>query len=878
MQPLPIDSLIPEIIASLRVSPSLVIEAPPGAGKTTRVPPAILDAGIAGDQEVWVLEPRRLAARMSARRVAQERGEKPGETVGWQVRFEEVSSPRTRLRFLTEGILSRKFLTDPLLSKAGVVILDEFHERHLQADVALSLLSRLQQTQRPDLKIIVMSATLDAAPVAAYLHNCPMIRSAGRPYEVSIEHAPHHDDRPLSEQVVSALAKLPGESADGDVLVFLPGAAEIRKAQAACAALAAKHRLLILPLHGDLAADEQDRAVRPSAQRKVILSTNVAETSVTIEGIAAVIDSGLARVASHSPWTGIPQLQVTRISKASAIQRAGRAGRTRAGRCLRLYTAQDFQMRPDYETPEIQRLDLAETLLELHASGISDASSFNWFEAPARASIEAAENLLQRLSAIDHHGNITETGRQMLRFPLHPRQARVLLEANRRNVTQQACLIAALLGERDIRQTLSFQHSPAVGESHTDSTSDFLELSDLFAQAEQSNFSQSKLNSLNLDRNAVMNVQRMRQQLECLAGKATDNKMLRRREKTEKSDKMERAVYNFADEQADGQIEEAVLISLLAGFPDRVCKRRRRSENELLLSGGGTAQLSSASYVRSAQWMIAADIEQRRDSFTGQAKSARGNTTMVRLASAIRPDWLLDSADLIESSETVWNASAQRVELTSRLLYDQLVLDESRNTQTRNAETSRMLAQQALSAGLRAFADSEEMTRLLNRLEFLSRTFPEWQLPALTEKDAINALETLCDSRLSFAELREAVKNGELVQEILSPLSNEQQQLLSRYAPERLRISASRQVRIHYERGQSPWIAARLQDFFGMTKTPFIAEGRVPLVLHLLAPNQRPVQVTSDLAGFWQRHYPQIRRELSRRYPKHAWPEDPLAK
>jgi len=422
VQPLPVDEILPRAVETLRRARSLVVEAPPGAGKTTRLPPALLDAGVAGG-EVLVLEPRRIAARMSARRVAEERGEALGETVGYQVRFEDVSSARTRLRFLTEGVLTRRLLADPKLAGVGCVVLDEFHERHLQADLALALLRRLQRTSRPDLKLVAMSATLDAAPVARYLDDCAVLRSEGRRFEVKVEHLTRHDERPLELQVEAAVRRLVSEGLDGHVLVFLPGAAAIRRAQEACASVAAEAGLTVLPLHGELPAAEQDAAVRPSSRKKLILSTNVAETSVTIEGVAAVVDSGLARVASHSPWSGLPVLKVSRVSRASAVQRAGRAGRTREGRCLRLYTAQDFGARPEHDTPEVRRLDLAESVLELRAAGVGDPAAFEWFEAPSAEALEAAETLLRRLGATDASGRVTEAGRAMLRLPLHPRLA-----------------------------------------------------------------------------------------------------------------------------------------------------------------------------------------------------------------------------------------------------------------------------------------------------------------------------------------------------------------------------------------------------------------------------------------------------------------------
>lgn len=351
MQPLPIDPLLPEIVASLRAHPTLVLEAPPGAGKTTRVPRALLDAGLAQRGEIVVLEPRRLATRMAARRVADELGESPGGTVGYQVRFEDVTGPRTRVRFVTEGILGRRLLASPGLDGVAAVVLDEFHERHLQGDVALALVERLRRTTRPDLRVIAMSATLATGPLAEYL-GAPVLRAEGRRFEVAIEHLSAPDERPIASQVASAVRTLVAAGLDGDVLVFLPGAGEIRKAREACAKIASEADMLLVPLHGDLSPQEQDAAVRPGPRRKVILSTNVAESSVTIEGVVAVVDAGLARVASQAPWSGFPRLRVEKISRASATQRAGRAGRTRPGRCLRLYTRADLESRPDHDAPE----------------------------------------------------------------------------------------------------------------------------------------------------------------------------------------------------------------------------------------------------------------------------------------------------------------------------------------------------------------------------------------------------------------------------------------------------------------------------------------------------------------------------------------------
>jgi ATP-dependent helicase HrpB len=427
-QPLPVDALLPDLRERLRAARNLVLEAPPGAGKTTRVPPGLLD--LAGG-EILVLEPRRLAARLAARRVASELGEPVGATAGYRVRFEEAAGPRTRITFMTEGVLTRRLLSDRSLRGVDAVVLDEFHERHLEGDLALALLRRLQTTARRDLRLIVMSATIESAPVAAYLGGCAVLRSEGRRFETTITYTPV-SAAPLEQQVASALERLVRDGLDGDVLVFLPGAAEIRRAARACERIAASAGLLVLPLYGDLPVEEQDRAVQPADRRKVILSTNVAESSVTIEGVTAVIDSGLARVASQSPWSGLARLTVSRVSKASANQRAGRAGRTAPGRVLRLYPLEDFARRPERETPEIVRAELAQMVLALASTGIADAREIEWLDAPPEAALVAARELLGALRAVDHEGRLTADGRAMVRMPVHPRLARLVIEAARR--------------------------------------------------------------------------------------------------------------------------------------------------------------------------------------------------------------------------------------------------------------------------------------------------------------------------------------------------------------------------------------------------------------------------------------------------------------
>ncbi|HVF49112.1 MAG TPA: ATP-dependent helicase C-terminal domain-containing protein [Pyrinomonadaceae bacterium] len=889
MQPLPIDALLPEILDSLRDTPNLVVEAPTGAGKTTRVAPAVLDAGLAGSQEVWVLEPRRMAARMAARRVAEERGEELGETVGYQVRFEEASGPRTRIRFLTEGVLTRRLLSDPQLSRVGAVVLDEFHERHLQADLALALLRRLQKSTRPDLRLVAMSATLDAAPVALYLGECPVLRSEGRSFEVAVEHLARPDERPLASQVEAAIRRLASEGLDGDVLVFLPGASEIRRAQEACARIASDAELLVLPLHGELPAAEQERAVRPAGRRKIILSTNVAETSLTIEGVVAVVDSGLARVASHSHWSGLQTLGVARISRASATQRAGRAGRTREGRCLRLYTAQDFNARPAYETPEISRLDLAEPALELHAAGVTDLDAFEWFEPPPPNALAAAGALLQRLDAIDAGGRVNARGRRMLRLPLHPRLSRLVVEAEARNVADEGCLVAALINERDIRASSILPGTNERRRTHdaASSPSDLLELRDLFTEAERANFAPESLRRLNLEARTVRTVERVRRQLQRLCAGERKERGERGRGREERGKKREDAGKGREErgKALSKEQETELLIAILTGYPDRVARRRvstgdaQASDAELLLAGGSGAELAPESVVRQADLLVAVDAEERVGAGRGRAGGRSGARTFVRLASAIEPEWLLDLyTNLIsETTEASWNSEAERVEVVRRLVYEGLTLDESRTTDARDERVAQVLAGAALAAGVEAFA-GEEINHFRARVEFMSRTFPEAGFPVLSETDVRAGLVRLCEGRRSFAELRAAARAGGLLEELRARLSAEQKRMLAASAPERIALATGRQVRVNYERERTPWAESRLQDFFGMKEGPKIAGGRVALVLHLLAPNRRPVQLTADLAGFWTRHYPQVRRELSRRYPRHAWPENPLAK
>ncbi len=795
MQPrLPVEALLPEIVRAVVSGRDAVLIAPPGAGKTTRVPPALLKA-VRGD--VLVLEPRRLAARLAARRVAAERGEALGETVGYQVRFEEAAGPQTRLRYLTEGILTRRLLGDAELRGVSVVILDEFHERHLEADVALALLRRMQQTVRPDLRLVVMSATLRAEPVAAFLGGCPVLRCEGRQFPTEIRYRPH-SAAPLEDQVAAALGQLVREGLDGDVLVFLPGAAEIRRAMRAAAALGERAGALLVALHGDLPPEEQDRAVSPCGQRKIIFSTNVAESSVTIEGVTAVVDSGLARVAADEPWSGLPVLRVARISRASADQRAGRAGRTGPGRVIRLYPLEDYVRRPAEDRPEILRRELAQTVLELKAMGL-DPGALEWLDRPPEAAVEAALALLARLGAVDGDGRLTETGRRMIRYPLHPRLARFVVEADGRGAGLDGCAVAAQLSA-----------GARLSESDRgEAASDLLVL--LEAPWERTS-------------------RRIFEQIRRVAA------------------------------HTDGHDERALLMAALAAFPDRVARRRRGAE--LALASGGPAVLSRASSVQRAEWLVAVEAEERPEQ----------GAPLVRVASAIEPEWLLElfPGRVRERRAVEWNRAAERVEGVTALLYDDVVIAEWRGEAPEAEQAAALLAEKALEAGLERFVVLAEIEAFLARVAFAAE---HSAVPALGEGDVRAALVELCRGRRSFAELEEAARGGGLLRALKQRLPAAGMAVVEEVAPERLRLPSGRQVRVRYERDKGPWIASRLQDFFGLREAPRVARGKVPVTVHLLAPNQRPVQTTTDLAGFWERLYPQLRRELRRRYPKHFWPE-----
>lgn len=824
----------------MRQHSALVLEAPPGAGKTTRVPPALLTHEAMGTGEIVVLQPRRLPARLAAQRVADELGEPLGERVGYTVRFEDVSSSKTRIRFMTEGLLLRRLLADPHLQDVSMVVLDEFHERHLASDLALALLYRLQKSHRPDLRLMVMSATLDADPICGFLDDCPRLRSEGRAFPVSLEYQDPMNERSVCERVVHAVRTFAQRTLDGHVLVFVPGAGEIRRVMDSLQGFAEQRNLLLLPLHGELSPSEQRRAVDPSPVPKIIISTNVAESSVTIDGVIGVIDSGFARVASYSPWSGLPRLSLAKISQASAIQRAGRAGRTQPGRAIRLYSASDFATFHAHEPPEMGRVDLSEALLTLAGLGITDIRRFPWFDPPAEASLDAAHSLLLRLSAIDQTGQLTSTGHKMLAFPAHPRLARLMVEGQRLGVFEDAAALAALVSERDIASEARVDFASKPGR--TDVTGgDLLERLDRFKQALRVRFQPSQLRGLGVDVRVAEAVDRARKQFLKVGKRSTES-----------------AAYD------PHEIDQRLAKATLTAFPDRLMRRRTDQGSEAVLATGGAVTVGPLPPER---LLVAVDAEEKG----GVGKQAKG--MVVRMAVGVEPEWILDMIpdEIGETEELTWNRNTNRVERVSRLGCGAVVLDESRKPAEPSPEASRILASLVLSNGdIYSDESMASFHALKAKLEVLKIAFPTLHIPSIDEQTIRELMEKACEGCVSLAELL-AIGFADRLRAVLPyEVTNK----LSSETPDHLTLPGGRQVPIHYEPGKPPWVASRLQDFFGMQSTPTLCHGRVPLTVHLLAPNQRAVQVTSDLGGFWQRHYPEIRRELCRRYPRHLWPED----
>ena len=820
--PLPVDSVLPDLIAALRSGGNAVLVAPTGAGKTTRVPPALLASGISGDRMIVMLEPRRIAARAAARRMAEKGGWRLGAEVGYQVRFDHRAGPATRILVVTEGILVQRLQADPFLEDVGVVVFDEFHERSLHTDLSLAMARRVQREVRPDLRLVAMSATLDPGPIAAYLGDCPVLESRGRLFPVAISWL---DSR---QGVAGAVRRALGET-DGDVLVFLPGVGEIQRCAETLETLASEKDLAVLPLYGDLPAEQQDAVLRPLDRRKVVLATNVAETSVTIDGVTAVVDSGLVRRLRFDPATGLDRLELGKVSRASAEQRAGRAGRQAPGVCLRLWGEWEHAALPEREAPEITRVDLAGPALQLLAWGETDLAAFGWFEPPDPAALAAAELLLRRLGALDEHGLIA-TGRAMARLPVHPRLARLLVEGHRFGVSREAALLAALLAERD-----PFPRAPRAERGagpRRASRSDFLDRLDALEAFERRDRGEPAA----LHAGAARFVLKARDQL---------------------ADMTKRGL--GAGKRSDGDRDGALLRALLAAYPDRVARRREPRSPRAVMVGGRGVRLAEESAVLDPELFLCLDV-----AFGSQAES------LVRLASEVQPEWL--PPELLRTDvELTFDETRERVIAWRRTRYEDLTISEA-EIPAAGEDAERLLAAAAAANPERALPlDDPAVAGFLARLRWLAGWMPELQLPTFGPAEIARLLPALAAGKRSFAELRRVP----LLAALEGILSWEQRQALEKEAPERLEVPSGSRIRIAYEPGRPPVLAARIQEMFGLAETPRLAGGRAPVLLHLLAPNGRPQQVTHDLRNFWETTYPQVRKELQGRYPRHAWPEDP---
>ncbi|HPR83860.1 MAG TPA: ATP-dependent helicase HrpB, partial [Pontiellaceae bacterium] len=787
------------------------------------------------DGDIVVLQPRRLAARLLARRVAQERGGETGGEVGYQVRFENCISSKTRIRYVTEGILLRQILSDPQLRGVSAVVFDEFHERHLYGDITLARCLHLQQT-RPDLKIIVMSATLDAAPLRDYLAPCRELKSEGRMFPVEIQYAARKidfDHHPVWEAAADAFESAVRSGAEGDVLIFMPGAYEISRTVEAVRSKSCAKEFAVLPLHGELPPRDQDAAVGECDRRKVVVATNVAETSITIDGIRVVIDSGLARIARYDPNRGIDTLMVERISRASADQRTGRAGRTAPGVCHRLWTLQEQSTRKAQELPEILRHDLAEVVLTLKAGGIDDVENFAWLEKPDPVSLARTLTLLTDLGALDPRGRLTKTGERMVQFPMHPRYARMLLAADEYHCVRQACLIAALtqgkgILERNKGKETQGQRDDRLGD---DDCSDFKRLMRAWSFADQNNYSVGACKPLGIHAAAARQVKPLYERFLEIA--------------EQQGLKINRAAPE----------DEFLQKCILTAFSDQLAKRCDRGTLRCELVHGRTAELARESVIRDAELLVAADITE-----IGQTRGQTG--VLLNLATAVEEEWLeeLFPDDFHEERSPLYDTSIKRVVVERRRMFRDLALDSSITHDPKPDEAAAVLATEVLKGNLDIPGWDEEIENWILRVNLLAEWCPDRGIPKIDEAARRTMLEELCLGAVCRKDLREA--NVKTV--VRDWLTYEQQQWIEKQMPERFAMPGGHRARIRYEAGHKPVLSAMIQDFFGMTQTPKIAFGRIPLVVELLAPNRRPVQITEDLESFWRTAYPELRPALSR--------------
>jgi ATP-dependent helicase HrpB len=824
---LPIDNALPQLLLALEQSGAAILRAATGAGKTTRVPPALLDSVVSGDGLVLVLEPRRVAARAAARRMAIEDGSPLGERFGYQVRFDRKAGPRTRVLVVTPGVLLRMLHENTYLDSVSCLVFDEFHERGLEADLALGMVKLIRDNVRPELKLAIMSATVDPRAVSTYLGSCPVVQSEGRQFPVALTYHPRRGETPLHQAVARAIRDALHET-NGDVLAFLPGLREIRQTAEELADLASAKGLELLPLHGDLPPEQQDRALRKLERRKVVLATNVAETSVTVEGVTAVVDSGLARQLEFEPSLGMNHLRLVPISRASADQRLGRAGRTQPGLCIRLWDEASQRSRPEQTEPEILRVDLCGAVLQLLTLGETDLERFPWLNAPRPEALRNALQLLELLQLLKG-GVLTPTGRTVATYPIHPRLGRLLVEGQRLGCSGHAALAAALLSERDpLVRTLEAGPPAYAGSS---SNSDLLDRVEALETYERTGRLDGPLGRLHAG--GCRTILEVRDQLLRILGSQQS--------------------------QTFSPSDEALLRCILAAYPDRLARRREPGSTRALMMGGRGVKIAPWSRVAEAELFVCVDVD------------GSGIDSLVRMASGVERGWL--PGDRITSRiEVSFDERLEKLTARKILTYDDLILEELPGHIAAEDEAAAILASAAANQLHKVLPPADSAaSQLRTRLRCLRNWLPESNLPAFDDQDLSPLLAALCQGKRSFAELR----NGPWLELLRGHLTYEQLRLLDSEAPELLEVPSGSQITLQYEEGRVPVLAVRIQEIFGLTETPRVARGRIKVLVHLLAPNYRPQQVTDDLASFWKNGYPLVRKELRMRYPRHAWPEDP---
>jgi ATP-dependent helicase HrpB len=805
----------------------------------------LLKHGLLAGGQVVVLQPRRLAARLLASRVAQELGVELGREVGYQVRFDNASTAATQIKFETEGILLRQMIQDPFLRGIHALIFDEFHERHLYGDITLARALDIQESSRPDLLLIVMSATLDSSLLERYLKPCTILSSAGRTYSVTTEYLPRRvglNGPPVWDLAADAFSAYAGD--EGDVLVFMPGGYEISRTLEALRQRPQSRGRLLLPLHGDLPPKDQDAAVARYDRPKVVVATNVAETSITIDGVRLVIDGGLARVARYDPNRGINTLLVERISQASAEQRAGRAGRTATGRCVRLWSRSEHDERPARDLPEIKRLDLCEVVLTLKASAVENLRTFRWLEPPSETSLQHAEQLLQDLNALERISDdltvITELGRRMLAFPVHPRYGRMLLAARDFGCVYQACLIAALTQGRDLMIRNAGKDVENVREeifTTQEATSDLVVLMRAWEYASRNQFRLEAMRSAGIHAVTARQVAPLHEQFLKIA----------KQEGLETSSSSD---------------ETALRKCILVGFSDRVARRIDEGQSRCELVHGRRGALSRESVVRTSPLMVVSEVQE----IGGKAGDVN---TVLSLATAIEVDWLLElfPNDMHRDLRTVFDSVSMRVRADEVLMFRDLTVMSRRVEPAPQDAAAKLLAEEVLSGRLAIPGWDHGVEQWILRLNRLAEWCPDLNLSPIGSEERRQILEQFSLGAVSYRDL----KTRDVKSVVKSWLSRAQQDLLDKHAPERVSLTNGRTPKVVYEAAGPPYVSLRIQELYGVTQTPRIAQDRVPLSVHILAPSMRPVQVTQDLSNFWREHYPRIKSELQRKYPKHEW-------